>query len=100
MVINAEPTFDDRSSMASVAGRPQHALPPSVVPGTARLVGTAVAAFLGVFLISGFIGRVVQDDGWARAGACAAALGLVGAGVQLMLVAVRGRRDLGEFPEG
>lgn len=100
MALNAEPTFEDRPSMAAVPGRPQRALPPSVVPGTARLVGTGVAAFVGVFLISGFIGWVVQDGGGATAAARAAALGIVGAGVQLMLIALRGRRDLGEFPEG
>lgn len=99
MVINAEPAFDDRTSLAPVPGGPQRALPPSVVPGTARLVGTAGAAFVGVFLISGFIGWVVRDDGWGSAAACAAALGIVGAGVQLMLIALRGRRELGEFPE-
>lgn len=61
---------------------------------TARAVAAAALAFVAVFLISVYSALTVRDAGWGNAVAAAGALGTVGAGLQLMLGAVRRRRAL------
>ena len=57
-----------------------------------RVVAAAATAFLVVFLISMFIAAILRGDGWGSAIASALTLGTAGAGLQLMLCAVRRRR--------
>lgn len=66
----------------------------SVAPGTGGIVGGALSAFVVVFLFTGFVLGSLRGDGWISAIGSAASLGTVAAGIQLMLVAVRGRREL------
>ncbi len=60
----------------------------------ARCVVEATLAFLAVFLVSGFVAGVVRGNDWASSIAAASMLGVGGAGLQLLLMAVRARREL------
>ncbi|SDB80723.1 hypothetical protein GA0111570_10340 [Raineyella antarctica] len=69
-----------------------------MAPTNVRIITTAAAAFLLVFLLSGFIVGTLLGETWASSIATASTLGIVGAGMQLMLIAARRRRELeGQF---
>jgi hypothetical protein len=68
-------------------------------PGSTSVVAAAVAAFLVVFLLTGFIEGALYGGGWGGAIASGTALGTVAAGLQLLLIAVRRRREFEDVPE-
>lgn len=79
---------------------PTPAIPPAEAYDPAReysnrhCVVTATTAFLAVFLVSGFVAGTVRGGDLASALASAISFGVAGAGFQLLLMAVRRRREL------
>lgn len=97
MVSSAEtpvqgPPLDRPLPEKSSSGVPEDRM--AGAPGTRHIVASAVSAFVVVFLLTGFVSGSLHGAGWASAIGSAASLGTVAAGVQLMLLAVRGRREL------
>lgn len=65
---------------------------------TIRIITLATIGFVAAFLLGGWFIGTVGGAGWGESIAMAASLGIAGAGVQLLLVAVRRREEL-EHPE-
>ncbi len=63
-----------------------------------RIITLALAGFVAAFLLGGWLTGTIGGAGWGPSLAMAAALGIAGAGLQLLLLAVRRRREL-EGPE-
>ncbi|WOQ17675.1 hypothetical protein [Raineyella sp. W15-4] len=66
---------------------------------TPRIIVLAAMGFVAAFLLGGWLTGTVGGAGWGVSLAMAAALGIAGAGLQLLLLAVRRREQL-EHPEG
>jgi len=66
---------------------------------TPRIIVLAAMGFVAAFLLGGWLTGTVGGAGWGVSLTMAAALGIAGAGLQLLLLAVRRREEL-EHPEG